>query len=315
MVENFGNIPNLFIVGHPRSGTSSLHYYLSQHPDIFMTVIKEPNYFALDFREESDRFHGKKLYFPYRTRDQYLRLYRNWGYEKIAGEATATNLCSRVSAENIHRFNPRAKIIMLFREPVDFLYSFHSAAQFALGEHYKNFERALLAENRRRKGEDLSKRVINPSWLFYSEFIKYAEQVSRYLTYFNRDQIKTIIFDEFKADALGAYRDILTFLNVDCDFTPSLDIVNPNKQITWPTFKKYTLDSPYFRKALRMLFSDDTYAWLKNFYKTKIVKYEVRPKLEDDIRERWMRKIKPEVENFNNLLKTDLISLWGYDKI
>lgn len=315
MVENFGNIPNLFIVGHPRSGTSSLHYYLSQHPDIFMTVIKEPNYFALDFREESDRFHGKKLYFPYRTRDQYLRLYRKWGHEKIAGEATATNLCSRVSAENIHRFNSRAKIIMVFREPVDFLYSFHSAAQFALGEHHKNFERALLAEDRRRKGEDLSKRVINPSWLFYSEFIKYAEQVSRYLALFDRDQIKMIIFDELKADPLSVYRDILTFLNVDCDFTPSLDIVNPNKQITWPTLKKYTLDSPYFRKALRMLFSDDIYAWFKNFYKTKMVKYEVRPVLDDDIRERWMRKIKPEVENFNNLLKTDLISLWGYDKV
>lgn len=315
MVENFGNIPNLFIVGHPRSGTSSLHYYLSQHPDIFMSAIKEPNYFAVDFREESDRFHGKKLYFPYRTKDQYLKLYRKRAHEKIAGEASATNLCSKVSAGNIHRFNPKAKIIMMFREPVDFLYSFHSATQFALGEHHKKFERALLAENRRRKGEDLSKRVINPSWLFYSEFIKYAEQVSRYLADFDCDQIKIIIFDEFKEDTLGVYRDILTFLQVDPDFTPALDIVNPNKQIKWPLLKKYTLDSPYFRKTLRMVFSDDTYAWFKNFYKSKIVKYEMRPKLDEDIRERWMRKIKPEVVKFNDTHKRDLISLWGYDKV
>ena len=106
--------PNLFIVGHPRSGTSSLHSYLSQHPDIFMTVIKEPNYFALDFRETSDRFHKKPLYFPYRTEEDYLRLYRKWEKEKIGGEASATNLCSKVSARQIHRFNLEAKIIMMF---------------------------------------------------------------------------------------------------------------------------------------------------------------------------------------------------------
>jgi len=308
-------IPNLFIVGHPRSGTSSLHSYLDQHPDIFMTVIKEPNYFALDFREASDRYHNKKLYFPFRTREQYLRLYRKWGDEKIAGEATATNLCSKVSAREIHRFNPQAKIIMMFREPVDFLYSYHSATQFALGEHLNNFEEALLAENRRREGRDLSKRVINPSWLFYSEFIKYADQISRFAAYFYRQQIKIIIFDDVKNDTPGTYRDILSFLEVNPDFKPSFDIVNPNKQIRWPLIKKYTLDSPYFRKTLRLLFSDETYAGFKNFYKNKIVKYKPRPDLDDNVRRKWMNNARPEVENLSRMLNIDLISLWGYDKI
>jgi len=308
-------IPNLFIVGHPRSGTSSLHSYLDQHPDIFMTVIKEPNYFALDFREASDRYHNKKLYFPFRSREQYLRLYRKWENEKIAGEASATNLCSKVSAREINRFNPQAKIIMLFREPVDFLYSYHSATQFALGEHLNNFEEALLAENRRREGRDLSKRVINPSWLFYSEFIKYAEQVSRFLSYFAPEQIKIILFDDLKNDTPGIYRDILSFLEVDTDFMPSFDIVNPNKQIRWPLVKKYTLDSPYFRKTLRLFFSDETYAGLKNFYKSKIVKYKPRPDLDDDVRRKWMENARSEIENLSCMLNIDLISLWGYDKI
>jgi hypothetical protein len=308
-------IPNLFIVGHPRSGTSSLHSYLDQHPDIFITVIKEPNYFALDFREASDRYHNKKLYFPFRTREQYLRLYRKWGDEKIAGEATATNLCSKVAAREIHRFNPQAKIIMMFREPVDFLYSYHSAAQFALGEHLKSFEEALLAENGRRKGRDLSKRVINPSWLFYSEFIKYAEQIERFLSYFAPEQIKIILFDDLKNDTPGIYRDILSFLEVNTDFKPSFDIVNPNKQIRWALIKKHTLDSPYFRKTMRLLVSDETYAGLKNFYKSKIVKYKPRPDLDDDVRKKWMENARPEVENLSRMLNIDLISLWGYDKI
>ena len=308
-------IPNLFIVGHPRSGTSSLHSYLDQHPDIFMTVIKEPNYFALDFREASDRYHNKKLYFPFRTREQYLRLYRKWRDEKIAGEATATNLCSKVSAREIHGFNPEAKIIMLFREPVDFLYSYHSATQFALGEHLKDFEEALLAENRRRQGRDLSKRVINPSWLFYSEFIKYAEQVARFLDYFDREQIKIVIFDDFKTDTPGTYRDILSFLEVNTDFEPSFDIVNPNKQIRWPLLKKHTLDSPYFRKTLRYFFSDESYAGMKNFYKNKIVKYKPRPELEENVRIKWMQHARPEVAKLSDTLKRDLIGRWNYDKI
>jgi hypothetical protein len=307
--------PNLFIVGHPRSGTSSLHSYLSQHPDIFMTVIKEPNYFATDFRETSDRFHKKPLYFPYRTEADYLRLYRKWSNEKIAGEATATNLCSKVSAREIHRFNPRAKIIMLFREPVSFLYSYHSAAQFALGEHLKDFEEALLAENGRRKGRDLSKRMINPSWLFYTEFIKYTEQIERFLAYFAWEQIKIILFDDFKKDTPGIHRDILSFLEVNPDFEPSFEIVNPNKQIRWPLLKKYTLDSPYFRKTLRIMFSNEIYAGLKNFYKSKLVKYKPRPELNDDVRIKWMGFARPEVENLSRMLNIDLISLWGYDNI
>ena len=280
-----------------------------------MTVIKEPNYFALDFRQASDRFHKKQLYFPYRTEKEYLKLYRKWGNEKIAGEATATNLCSKQSAREIHRFNPEAKILMVFREPVEFLHSYHSATQFALGEHLKSFEEAMLAENVRRQGRNLSKRVINPSWLFYSEFIKYAEQIERFWAYFDREQIKIIIFDDFKNDTPGLYRDILSFLDVDPDFAPVFDIVNPNKQIKWPIIKKYTLDSPYFRKTLRLFFSDETYAGLKNFYKSKIVKYKPRPALDDDVRRKWMKNAKPEVENLSRVLSSDLISRWGYDKI
>jgi len=304
--------PNLFIVGHPRSGTSSLHAYLSQHPEVFMTAIKEPNYFALDFRKASDRFHGRRLYFPYRTEERYLKLYRKWGQEKIGGEASATNLCSKVSAREIHRFNPKAKIIMLFREPVDFLYSYHSAAQFALGEHHKNFEKALEAEQIRRKGQDLSKRVISPPWLFYSVFVKYADQLDRFQKFFGNDQIKIILFDEFKARTPHVFRDILAFLDVDPDFRPSFEIVNPNKQVRWPLLKKFTLDSPYFRKTLRLLFSDDSYAGMKNFYKTKMVQHKPRPPLDDGLRMKLMKSIKPEIEAFSSALDLDLVTRWGY---
>ncbi len=306
---------NLFIVGHPRSGTSSLHHYLRQHPDIFMTAIKEPNFFSHDFRNQSDKIHKRKLYFPYRTENQYVRLYNKWEHEKIAGEASATYLCSTVSAQKIFDYNAGAKFIMMFREPVEFLHSLHSAAIFALGEHHTDFKTAIAAEKDRRAGLGFSKRVITPSWLFYSEFVKYTEQVQRFLARFDQAQIKIILFDDFKKNTPQMYKDILNFLGVDSNFSPGFDIVNPNKQIRWPLLKKYSLDSPYFRKALRLLFSDDTYAALKNFYKTRMVKYEPRKPVDDDLRLELMQQFKPEVEKFGNFLKRNLVSIWGYDKI
>ena len=307
--------PNLFIVGHPRSGTSSLHSYLKQHPDIFMTAIKEPNFFSGDFRNESDDFHKKKLYFPYRTENQYLRLYKKWMHEKIGGEASATYLCSKVTAQAISQFNPASKIIMMFREPVEFLYSFHSAARFALGEHLEDFQTAITAETDRRAGRGLAKRVITPSWLFYSNFVKYTEQINRFRACFDPDQIKILFFDDFKMNTPEIFKEVLEFLRVDSNFSPDLDIVNPNKQIRWPLLKKYTLDSPYFRKTLRLLFSDDTYARLKDFYKNKMVTYKPRQPLDEAFKMELMQQFKSEVEQFGYLLNRDLITLWGYDKI
>ena len=307
--------PNLFIVGHPRSGTSSLHHYLKQHPDIFMTAIKEPNFFAQDFRIDSDNFHKKELYFPYRSENQYLTLYKKWTKEKIAGEASATNLCSKASAQQINRFNPSSKIIMMFREPVEFLHSFHSAARFALGEHLEDFPSAISAEKDRRAGRNLSKRVIAPSWLFYSEFIKYTEQIQRFMSFFDQAQIKIIIFDDFKTNTQDVYREVLGFLHIDPDFITDFDVINPNKQIKWPLLKKYTLDSPHFRKTLRLLFSPDTYAGLKDFYRYKMVKHEHRQPLDETFKLELMQNFKPEVEKLSEFLKKDLISLWGYDKI
>jgi len=308
-------IPNLFIAGHPRSGTSSLHHYLGQHPDIFMTPIKEPNFFAVDFHAESDRFHKKPLYFPYRTEDRYLQLYKNRTHEKIAGEASWTNFYSQAAAQAIHRFNPEARVLIIFREPVDFLYSYHSAATFALGETCRDFSAALAAEEKRKSGQALSKRVITPSWLFYSDFINYSEQIKRYLACFHQSQVKIVLFDVFKSHTAQVYQEILEFLRCDATFLPQFDVVNPNKVLRWPRLKKLILDSPYFRKLLRLVLADTGYAAMKNFYKNHLVTYRPRPPMDEGLRGELMETFKAEVVKTGDLLQIDLVSRWGYDKI
>jgi hypothetical protein len=107
----------------------------------------------------------------------------------------------------------------------------------------------------------------------------------------------------------------LEFLNVDSNFQPAFDIVNPNKQLRWPLLKKYTLDSPYFRKTLRLFFSDDLYAGLKNFYKDKLVKHELRAALDETFKMELMKKFRFEIEKLSDFLNRDLVTLWVYDKV
>jgi hypothetical protein len=280
-----------------------------------MTPIKEPNFFATDFHAESDKFHQKQLYFPYRTLERYLKLYKDWRQETVAGEASWTNFYSRVAAREIYRLNPEAFIIIIFREPVDFLFSFHSAANFALGETEQDFQTALNLEEMRKKGQSLSKRVITPSWLFYSEFIKYSSQIERYLSVFPSERIKVVLFDDLKNHTAETYREILQFIGCDPEFIPNFNVVNPNKVLKWPRLKKMVLDSPYFRKLLRVMLSDNGYAALKNFYKNQLVTYRPRPALDETLRFELMRQFKDEVLKTSDKLQRNLVSEWGYDEI
>lgn len=307
--------PDFLIAGFPRSGTSSLHDYLGQHPDIFMAAIKEPNFFATDFHQESDRFHGKRLYFPYRSEQKYLRLFAGRGRGQLAGEASWTNLYSVVAGAKIQAYNPLARIVIVFREPVAFLFSYHSAATFALGEDIPDIRNAIAAEKERRRGERLGKRVIVPSWLYYSRFIRYSEHIGRYLTLFGKEKVKIVVFDDLIEKTETVYREIAAFLGVDTKFRPDFSVVNANKVLKWPRLKKAVLDSPYFRKFLRLLVSDNGYAGMKRFYKNRIVTYQKREPIPEDVRRELMLMCREEVEKLSALLDRDFIRLWGYDAI
>ena len=77
--------PNLFIVGKPKCGTTTLSSFLKHHPEIFMSTPKEPNYFCTDFHKEKDRYHKGSKYFSFETRKDYLKLFKDVKYEKIIG--------------------------------------------------------------------------------------------------------------------------------------------------------------------------------------------------------------------------------------
>jgi len=308
--------PNLFVVGNPKSGTSALHYMLAQHPQIYMSPVKEPLFFSKDIIEEIDAFYKGKQFAPYRELADYLSLFSAAKDEKILGESTTQYLYSKVAAQEIFNFNPQAKIIIVLREPVAFLHSLHSQLLVEPAETVEDFETALSLEPQRRAGKNLPPFTQWPGKFLYSERVKYYDQVVRYYNVFDKQQIKVIIYDDFKKDNAGVYKDILKFLNVDTNFVPNFAQANVSKRPRSIKLSFWITHYSLTKKAIKLLSTRRFYQKIKDIVKDNILmKKEPRRPLDPALRTKLMIKYKPEVVKISKFLGIDLVKQWGYDQI
>ncbi|MGC2374989.1 MAG: sulfotransferase, partial [Solirubrobacteraceae bacterium] len=156
-----GRVPDFFIVGHPKCGTTALYEMLRRHPQIFMPELKEPRFFDEDLRARflpgaPDR--GAPPTIP-GTLEQYLSLFERATPEQRAGEASPSYLMSSVAARAIARAQPAARIIAILREPVSFLRSLQLELVQNHIERERDFRTAISNERLgplRRGGETIS---------------------------------------------------------------------------------------------------------------------------------------------------------------
>jgi hypothetical protein len=297
--------PNLFIVGQPRSGTTALYHFLKQHPQVFLSNRKEPEFFSKDLRSR---------FLPHRNEEHYLGLFKDCRDEKVVGEASTNYLYSEVAAKEIYHFNPSAKIIMMIREPVDFLLSYHSfqiRSSFE-DENIHDFVQALESEPERKQGRIIPKRCLNPSLLYYSDRVRYSEQITRYYNVFNRDQVKIIVYDDFKKDNAKVYGEVLGFLGVSPDFEPEFKIINPSATVRFRRLK-IIMDKDYLkiRRIAKLVLPEPVFSILKDAYDKTLLDTRCRPSLDPLVRKQLKQRYKKEVENVSALLNRDLIKLWG----
>lgn len=208
-------LPNFLIIGAPKAGTTSLYRYLRQHPQVFMSPAKEPNFFAFggdappDFNGPGDRDEPTTL-----DLETYQRLFANVTNELAAGEASTVYLYSPDAPQRIHATIPDAKLIAILRNPIDRAFSNYLHLRRSQREPLPDFGQALQAE---------AERIANhwkPFWYYQAQGL-YGQQLQRYLQYFERDQLGIWLFDDLKNDELGTIRDIFTFLGVDPTFQPN----------------------------------------------------------------------------------------------
>ncbi len=304
-------IPDFFIVGQAKSGTTALFDFLGRHPDVFTCLPKEPHFFCGDLHEESDRFFGKRKWFEFRTLDEYLRIFDGAEGHAAAGEASVHYIYSQTSAEEIAAFNPDARIIIMIREPVSFLHSLFVQKRNETVETLETLGEALEAEPERKRGRHLNDRVRFPSVLYYSERVRYAEQIRRFTERFPEERIRIILFDDFKADNERVYRETARFLGVDPSFTPDFQLVNAAKAPRSELLNRIVRSSGP-RRRLKAMLPTSVYEPLQMRVQRLIMKDAEKPTLSAETRRELERRFAPEVEACGDLLGTDLLTRWGY---
>ena len=301
-IENNVNLPNVFIVGAPKCGTSSLVTYMSEHPSIFMSDPKEPNYFARHLFTAYQKEKIRRLNISYKTNlIDYLDLFKNSKGKTVIGEASTRYIRSKRALIEIKALNPNAKIIVMLRNPVDLVVSWHKQKLYENQETVKNFSKAWDLQFERMKGECLPERMWATDELFYGKIGGLASQVEILLDIFNRKQICFIFFDDFVKDTKKEYARVLNFLNVDFDRKEYFPVINARKNIRFHalyrllctrTYSYYRLKS-ILEKSLNIKLSGLTYCTNRLFISTNKEKQntfnkKIKPKLveyfKDEIR-------------------------------
>lgn len=283
--------PNFFIVGAPKCGTTALYTYLREHPQIFMSPVKEPQYFAEDLRGDRRRV---------RTLAEYLECFAGVRDEEVIGEASTAYLGSARAAEEIKAFAPEARIAIMLRNPVDKMYSRFNDARFHNREHHKSFAVALADEER-----------CGPSFgLGYRGSARYAGQVRRYLEAFGREKVHIILYDDFKERTAATYADALRFLGVHPDNRTEFPVVNRRRSLRNMALQEFVRRPPgVLRRWGRIALPLRMRQQLRTWFSTVNVIPAPPPPLEEDLRRQLAREFASEVRELGQLIGRDL-SKW-----
>jgi len=290
--------PDFFIVGAPKCGTTALYEYLKQHPQVFLPR-KEIYFFGQDFHFRH----------PRPNLDFYQSLFKAATQNQYSGDASVWYLYSKKAAQEIKQFNPKAKIIIMLRSPVDMLYSLHSQQLYAGNETLKKFEDALNAEAERRKGAQIPPLISCPyEGLYYSEVARFSAQVKRYYNAFPSNQIYITFFSDFIKNTALIYDEILDFLGLIPYDGLSFKNINSNKKVK----------SQFFRNMLKvrpqwLIYMAKVLLPNRNL-RTKVIEklwsfnttYAPRQAINEDTKKRLHLLLKDDIMELEKLLDKDL---------
>lgn len=291
-------MPNFLVIGAAKAGTTSLYHYLAQHPQIYMSPIKEPRFFALEGEQlkPSDPINRKSI----TTLQDYLNLFEDVSGEKAIGEVSPIYISSPKAPERIQHYIPDVKIIAILRDPVERAYShFVHIVQKEI-EPVSNFMQAL-DEEEYYVGNFLRKRP-------YIELGFYYNQLKRYFEIFAADQIKIFLYDDLRDDSVTFLNNIFCFLEVDDSFLPTnLDKYNVSGIPKNRMLNRWMADqSNPLRRLVRSLCPvEGRRAFLKAVQKQNSVKHQ----MPIEARQRLLPLYREDILNLQDLINRDL-SKW-----
>ncbi len=297
--------PTFFISGAPRCGTTALYQYLSEHPHIFMSEVKETNYFASDFP------HVQKV--TYRTVDDYHKLFEKAGAEHLAaGEASPFYLFSKVAFQNMRAYEPKARVILSLRNPVDFVQSYHQLNLSLLREDEPNLARAWDLYELRKRGEHIPKSARQPELVLYQEVGQFGRWVEHLFDVFPRQQVKIYLFDDLAADSRAVYEDILSFIGVPTDGRTDFPPVNAGFGVKSPIMARLFHPPQFIYKPFMKFIGLFGAGFMKNVFQLydRLERMNTtktrRESLDPALRARMLAHFQPDIEKLARLIDRDL---------
>jgi len=319
-------LPNTIVIGAPRSGTTSLYEYLNAHPQVFMSSVKEPEFFSaasLDgVRQKTpDRGAGSleedAALSPalHAELARYVALFERAGDERVRGEASTGYLAHPTAAAHLHRHLPDAKLIAILRDPADRAHSHmvHSRRIFAeQGQVPVTIEagRPLTEEfcdvvdNALRHGSRPPATTVAEVWL-RTGF--YFEHLSRFMSLFAEGQLRVILFDDLVRDAQAVMAEVFRFLGVDETFrlptTAAFNVSVVPRNVN--VFGFFTTRNSLMRSA--RLMAPASVRAMAMRARNRVLATE-KPTLDLDLRSKLVAIYRNDILQLQDLLKRDLSS-------
>jgi len=229
---DINKIPDFIICGAMKSGTTSLHAMLNQHPDVFIPQ-KELNFFDCDNPLQHPDFNAyAKLQWQSHMLNEtnksdywlwYQQQFSPAEQRQVLGEDSTTYLASPLAAKRIAQQDKKIKLIVMLRQPSQRAYSnyWHLVRT---GRAIYSFEDTLL---------------LNPSSVLDRSL--YLNQIEGYLKYFPKEQIKFVIFEEFLKNKKAVLKELCEFIGVDYNALPrSVENLHENKT-SYPKYYRLQL--------------------------------------------------------------------------
>lgn len=254
-------LPDFIVIGAQKSGTWSLYYNLSQHPNIVPALRKEVHFFDWKFHRGTLFY---RAHFPVVFEKWRARVRRRAFF---TGEASPYYIFHPLAPGRLKAVVPGARLIALLRNPVDRAYSHYQHA-VAKGQESLSFEKALREEKRRTGGE-VGRMMADPRYnstshrnYSYIERGLYAQQLERWFELFPRKQFLILHSERFRNDPPSAFREVCRFLGVPEWEPPQYrEIVKRRYEPMRPETRTWLLD--YFRPYNRQLYEllDRDFQW------------------------------------------------------
>jgi len=278
--------PNFFIIGTPKSGTTSLFYHLDAHPEVFTPKIKEPHYFS--HPEVKSTYYKTNII---SNEQNYLNLYKNVENEKAIGDLSTSYFFNYDSAERIKEFNKDAKVIVVLRNPVERAIS-HYLMDFSLG--YINLPLDEVLKNEKDYKS------------FYNQYVNigfYEKPLKKFIEVFGRANILIILSDNLFNKTEKTLENVFNFIGVDTNL--KLELFKKRNQFKKPKhpFVKKILKSETANKIIN-IFPES----IKENLKLILFDKNVEKPIFREERKKLKRLYLDSINNTSNLLNLNLDS-------